>query len=72
MNVDIRIVAVGEAVYVLDVQQLEYIEDTETHFHVRHFGVHYETGELTVACREAEQIGIVTFERIVFVGQCSP
>ena len=72
MDVDIRIVAVGETVYVLDVQQLEYVENAKAHLYVRHFGVHHETGELSVACREAEQVGIITFERIVLVGQRSP
>ena len=58
--------------YIFNVQQLENVVDTYTSFNIRHFRVHHETGELTVACRETEQIGIVALKRIILIRQCSP
>mgnify|MGYP001072230928 CR=1 FL=1 len=55
--------------YILNVQQLENVVDTYTCFDIRHFRVHHETGELTVACRETEQIGIVALERSILVDE---
>ena len=58
--------------YIFNVQQLENVVDTYASLDIRHFGVHHEAGELAVACREAEEIGIAALEWIVLVGQCSP
>ena len=81
--IDPRVVLVRQTFHILDMEQFEYVVNTQSQFHIRSFSVHNDGVTLVVFLSvgifsevtweiEELRVGEVGLSRIVLVGERSP